>query len=159
MAKEKKHEHKEGCACEHHSHEKSDEQKAKDLQQRYIEYQMFEQQMKAMQEQMEKFDQQIIEICSIAEQLEDLKKTKVNSDILVPIANGIFVKGKLLDNKDVLVNVGAGVTVKKTVDDTAKLLKSQAEEIEKYKLQVAAQIEMMRRKGQQLEEELEGMIK
>lgn len=137
---------------------KSDEEKAKMMQAKYIEYQMIEQQLKQMQEQMEKFEQQIAEIQTIAEQLDELKNAKVGSETLVPIANGIFVKGKLLETDDVVVNVGAGVAVKKSVEDTKKLLHEQAAEIQNYKMQVAAQLEQMTGMGRKLEEELQKMV-
>ena len=138
--------------------ENIDEKKAQALQQKYMEYQMMEQQFKHMQEQLEKFDQQVGEISMISQQLEELKDCKKGSDTLVPVANGIFIKGKIVDTDEVIVNVGAGVAVKKTVDETKTLLQSQGDEIENYKMQVAAQIEMMHKKKAELEKELATMV-
>ena len=138
--------------------EKIDEEKAKALQQKYVEYQMMEQQFKQMQEQLEKFDQQASEISAISRQLDELKGCRKESDTLVPVANGIFVKGRIIDTDEVVVNVGAGVAVKKTVDETKTLLQSQAAEIENYRMQVAAQIEMMHKKKAELEKELSAMV-
>ena len=71
----------------------------------------------------------------------------------------IFIKAKLENTVELIVNVGASVAVKKTVDETRELLKEQAIEIENYKAQVAAQLELIAKRGTELEEELEKLVK
>lgn len=138
---------------------KQDEKAAKELQTKYVEYQMIEQQLKQMQEQLVKFEEQIEEISNISAQLGELKETKPSTETLVPVANGIFMKGRILDPDELVVNVGAGVAVKKTVDETKQLLDEQAKEIMNYRVQVAAQVDQMRTKAQEIEQELQSMVK
>ena len=50
--------------------------------------------------------------------LDDLKTTKTGTEILVPMASGIFIKAELKDNKELAINVGADTVVKKNIEET-----------------------------------------
>lgn len=77
-----------------------------------------------------KLEQSLEQIQQIKKDLEDIKKIKPNTEILSPIANGIFIKTKIIDH-ELHVNVGNGVVVKKTIPQTQKLLDKQIKEIQK----------------------------
>ena len=104
-----------------------------ELQQKYFELQMLEQQLKALQNQIFKMDEQLVEIRLAIENVEELKATQKGKEILVPLTQGIFIKSELKDNEKLIVNVGANITVEKTIEETKDLLKKQHVEISKYK--------------------------
>lgn len=133
--------------------------KEEELQKKYMEYQMMEQQVNAAKEQLGKFEQQFQEIENVKNALDDLHKAGEGTDILVPVSSGIFVIGKLTNNKKCKVNVGAGVCVEKSLEDTKKLLDKQVAEIEKYKKQVEEHIKTFAEQLQKSEKEMEDLIK
>ena len=137
----------------------SDEENAKELQSKFYEYQILESQIKQLQEQIEHFDAQIIEVNSIKNNLDSFNNSAVDSEILVPVANGIFAKAVLKDNNDLVVNVGANVAVHKSVEDTKNLLQQQFVEIQNYRMQLFAQLEILSKKIVNLEKDLELLIK
>ena len=57
--------------------------------------------------------------------LIELQKIKINTEILAPIANGIFLKAELKDNQKLIVNIGAEATVEKNIPEVLKLLEEQ----------------------------------
>ena len=96
-----------------------------DMQKKYVEFQMIQQQMQQLQQQIEKFDKQLMELNGVITALEEFKTMKKGSDMLVPLASGIFASGELKGAEHVRVNVGANVSVKKSIPDTISLVKQQ----------------------------------
>jgi prefoldin alpha subunit len=138
---------------------KDDQDKAKQqsLQQKYIAYQVAEQQIKAHQQQLEKFEQQLNEIMTVVEALDDISKAKKDTEVLVPLSGGIFFRTRMDENQKFLVNVGSGTVVEKSVEETKKLVEEQAKEIEKYKTQVSNNLIHLITEYQMLEAELRKM--
>ncbi|MGV8150888.1 MAG: prefoldin subunit alpha [Candidatus Woesearchaeota archaeon] len=98
-------------------------------------------QAEQMQKILESIDAQISEVNSTIAFLEDFKNTKGNEEILFPIANGMFARGKLLDNKNLKVNVGNNVVVEKTIDQAIEMMKKQHEDIFNYRSELLKQLE------------------
>jgi prefoldin alpha subunit len=96
-----------------------------DKQQKYLELQMMQQQIEEISKQTEELNQQLLDIEISRNALEEVGKTEVGTEILAQIANGIFVKTKLLDNEKLIVNVGADTTVEKTIPEVVEMLSEQ----------------------------------
>jgi len=112
-------------------------------QERYIELQILEQQLNQIQKNLQMMDQQLAEIDAIKRNIETFGKEKKDSETLMPIANGIFGKAKLSGNSELFVNVGSNVIVKKTIPDTVKLIENQGKEIEKYRVELIEQLQIL----------------
>ncbi len=134
------------------------EEKKKQLQQKYVEHQMMEQQLKQMQQQLEKLESQVQEVERVNESVAELADAKEGDEILVPVSGGIFFKAKVIDANKFLVNVGAGVVVSKNKEDTKVLLNEQTVEINKYKEQVSQHVAHQLEAHQQLENEIKSMM-
>lgn len=104
----------------------ADEIKAED---RYMQFQQLQQQLEQIAEFVERLRQQQLEIQTSIAALEELKETKINTEILAPIANGIFLKAELKDNASLIVNIGAEVAAEKTVPEVVRLLEEQKDRI------------------------------
>jgi len=129
-----------------------------ELQQKYYELQMIEQQLKAFQNQIFKMDEQVVEIRLAMENLEELKSTQKGKEILVPLTQGIFIKSELKDNEKLIVNVGANITVEKTIEETKDLLKKQIGEISKYKEELESTMQGFEKEFAKLAEEIEKQV-
>ena len=135
------------------------EENKKQLQEKYMQMQMIEQQMQQVQKQLKVIDQQIQELNLTEQALNDLKDTKIGSEILVPMASGIFVKAELKDNKELVINVGADTVVKKDVDDAKKLITDQISEVTNMQQQLNMNLEKLASSAQVLEKELQKLVK
>lgn len=125
-----------------------------ELQKKYLEYQLLDQRIKQLQQQMQTAEQQLIEIMATLQSLDEFALLDEGSEILVPVNNGIFTKARLKKENNLLVNVGASVVVDKSIEDTKKLIEKQEQEMEKIRDQIAENINMLVEKATVLEKEL-----
>src|SRR3989338_9018025 len=93
-----------------------------------IELKMLDKHIKELQEQIQALQQQQEELNSVDISLEELKTVKKGSEMLIPVAGGIFMKGELVDAQRLLLNVGQGVVVEKTSEEIQKMIRDQAQE-------------------------------
>jgi prefoldin alpha subunit len=99
------------------------------LQEKYQQFQMLQQQMEQINEHLQLLNQQNAELDISCNALTELGKTELNKEILTPISDGIFLKAELKNNKTVVVNVGSDTTVEKTIPETVVLLQNQKRQI------------------------------
>jgi len=102
-------------------------------------FQMYEQQIQQLQQQLEAVEQAIVEMGSLAAGFNELIGSK-NKEILAPIGRGIFVKTKLV-SEDLTVDVGGKNFVKKTIPETKKLIQNQVEKLEEVKKELESNLE------------------
>ena len=131
----------------------------KQLQEKYIQLQLIEQQMQQVQKQLRLMESQIQELNITEQALEDIKTTKTGSEILVPMASGIFIKAEIKDNQGLAVNVGADTIVEKSVEETKLLVANQLEEIVGMHQTLTANLQKLAGSAQMLEKELSKLIK
>lgn len=84
-------------------------------------------------------------------------KTNPDSESLVPIGMGTFIKTKNIPNEKIVVNVGAGVAIEKDHDSALNYLESKIKELEvalqetnSQRQQVAANLEQGKQQMQQI---------
>ncbi|MGD9276238.1 MAG: prefoldin subunit alpha [Candidatus Pacearchaeota archaeon] len=94
--------------------------------------QMFEQQLKQIQQQLQAVEQGIVEMSGLNLGLSELVGKK-DSEIFAPIGRGIFAKAKLV-SEELTVDVGEGNMVKKTIPETKKIIETQIEKLEEAKM-------------------------
>ena len=84
-------------------------------------------------------------------------KANPNSESLVPIGMGTFIKTKSMPDEKIVVNVGAGVAIEKDHDSALNYLESKIKELEvalqetnSQRQQIAANIEQGKQQMQQI---------
>lgn len=132
--------------------------KKEEIQEKYLQLQMLDKQIKEMHRQLQLFKKQGQEITGTVNSLDEFKKTKRETPILVPISSGIFAKAKLEKSSELLMNVGSDVVVSKNVDDAKELLSKQVEKIKKLQEQLSAEINSLVVKAVPLQEEVNTFI-
>ncbi|MBN2112070.1 prefoldin subunit alpha [Candidatus Woesearchaeota archaeon] len=132
--------------------------KEKELQQKFVEFQMLQQQASQLQKQIQQMHMQKKEIESITQNLDELNRAEKGAEILAPVASGIFAKASLENKDDFLVNVGNNVVVKKSLAEVKELLSKQAEEVGKVEKKMSSNLHEIASAIQQVEEELGKMI-
>lgn len=125
-----------------------------ELQKKYLQLQMYEQQANQVQKHIEQMDQQAVELAQVAENLREIKDVKEGTEVLVPLAGGVFLRALLSKPDHVLVNVGASSTVQKNIDDAVALVESQLKEIMEYREETAAQLMVMVKQARAVHAEL-----
>ncbi len=90
-------------------------------------------QYEIIRQEINNIDAQIKELQLRHEDLELVKegvtgiKGKAESEALVPVGAGVYVKGRITDGKTCLVNIGANVIIEKPIDEALALIKKQIE--------------------------------
>lgn len=102
-------------------------------------FQVFEQQIMQVQEQLQLVEGGIIELKNINSGLSELIG-KVGEEIRAQVGRGIFVKAKLL-SEELLVDVGEKKFVNKTIPETKKILEEQIIKLNEVKEELENQME------------------
>lgn len=97
---------------------------------------------KKLHELINKMNSSLNEIESIKKSVLELDNLK-DEEILAPVANGIFIKAKIVDSKKLKVNVGHGVVLEKTIPQTIELLNKQEQEIKESVMKAKKEIELI----------------
>jgi len=92
--------------------------------------------MKFLEQQMMQQDQQLQELTSVRDSIEEISKGAEGQEMLIPLGAGVFVKGVLKDCKTVKMNVGAGAVVEKSFLDAKRLVEEQIEALENVREQM-----------------------
>ncbi len=137
---------------------KKQEDAEKKLQAKYMEFQSIEQQMRQLDNNLQTLDGQLMEIKSMQQSIKEMESIKKNSEIMVPVAAGMFVKGTITDSNIILVNVGNNVLVDKTIPQAVELLEKQIGEMSGIRAQIIAQLNKMSAKMQTLDNELQKLV-
>lgn len=130
----------------------TDEQRK--LQERYMEFQMLQQQMEQLSKYLEELSGKAEEFILTKENLNSLGKTSVNTETMLSVAPGIFAKGELKDNQKFVVNVGANIMVEKTIPQIEGLLDKQIKEVEEIRAQLDGNLLEMNQRMNSLIKEL-----
>jgi prefoldin alpha subunit len=110
------------------------EEKQKEL---FFKFQIFEQQIQNLQQQIESVERAIVEMGNIFSGIPNLNQ---NKEIFAPIGKGIFAKAKLV-SEELLVDIGGGRFVKKTIPQTKELIRKQTVNLENIKKELEHSLE------------------
>ena len=130
------------------------ENKEKKLQELYIEFSTLDHNIKQMHKQMQVLEAQLAELIMGMQSMDELKKVKAGTEILVPISSGVYAKAELKDNENLIVNVGAQITVKKDIIDTKKIIEKQIEEMKKLQKQTVEELQHLATQAALIEKEM-----
>ena len=89
--------------------------------------QMFDQQIKQLQQQLEAVGQGIAEMTTLSAGLDELVGKK-GKEIFAPIGRGIFAKATL-ESEELNVDVGSGNLVQKSIPETKKIIEEQIKKL------------------------------
>ena len=125
-----------------------------DLKQKYMQYKMMQSQIEEIQKHIERVQEQEEQFQVTSSALEELKNVEEGSEILVPIANGIFVQGTISNVSELTINVGSNVAVAKSREDTIALILKQHESMRELSQHLINQYQSIAQKMEVLEDEL-----
>ena len=96
-----------------------------------VEMRYLEQTADALQQRISMVNAALTDLTYANMTLDGIEKEKENTEILVPIGGGSYVKAKIADTNKVLVALGSGVSIEKTLADAKTTLKERLDELEK----------------------------
>ncbi len=120
---------------------------------RELEY--YIQQMQVLEQEKSRFAMKRIEIEGTKKALSEILKAGDNSDIMIPIGSGVFLRGKVSDAKTATVSVGADVAVQKSIPDAEKFLSEQLTNLDKAILRLDGDISRIEKEARRISKEIE----
>lgn len=127
----------------------------KNINEKYLELQLLDQQLKQINQQITNLDNQLIELQRLNDNLDDIKKTKKNTEILVSIGGGIFTKAELKEHDKVLMNVGANTVVEKDIPSSKGIVTRQIDQIKNIIKQLEQEFGIIAMNVQIVQEDLQ----
>lgn len=112
-------------------------EKNKSEQELTFKFQMLEQQIMAIQQQLQSVEQALIDMTSLNLGLDEIK---TNKEILAPVGAGIFAKAKLI-SEELVVGIGEKNYIKKSIPETKKLIQEQIVKLGKAKEELNFELE------------------
>ena len=126
----------------------------KELQEKYMEYQMLVQQFQQLQQNISTLQKHVNDLNELKENLSNLTKININDETLMPVGSGIFLRGQLKDNRKAIMNVGANVCVEKNMEDISSTIDKQTEEVSGLLFHMQTQAEAAAERLTELQKEL-----
>ncbi|MBI2152038.1 prefoldin subunit alpha [Candidatus Woesearchaeota archaeon] len=126
-----------------------------EMQQKYMHFQMLQEQIEKIAEQAAYLNQRNMELESTQEALKELAKTNLQTEILAPVADGIYFKSSLKDNQKLIISVGANTTVEKSISETLEMLSEQKNELTLKIMEAEAVMQEMQQQAVKLYQEVE----
>ena len=128
-----------------------------ELQKKYVELQLLNEQIKKIHEQFIFLQQQLNELSNLELTVTDMKEVKKDSEIFSPLGSGIFVNSKLTNTATVLVNIGAGILVEKNLQEAVNLINFQAKNVHESIESIKTELTKAVNYSQNLESEINEM--
>ena len=128
------------------------------IQQKYLEFQALEQEIKLLQQHLMNLSQQLLELKRLRQDLEELKKAKIASKVFSPLGAGIYVETELKNNSQLLINSGANVLTSKTVEEAQEIVTQRINEMTKLFDQMEQSLSLQIGSHATLSEELKGLL-
>ncbi len=100
---------------------------------------IYEQQIRAVQEQMQAVEQALVDMGQLKLGLDDLKESE-GKEILASIGKGIFAKAKII-SEDLVVDVGGNNFVKKSIKETQKIIEEQEKKLDVIRKDLEGKLE------------------
>ena len=130
-----------------------------ELQQKYIQLKMLEQQVGQVQQQLMMLDNQLDMLEKTKESIDEIKNIKQDSQVLLPIGHGVFIKGSIKDTKNMLVGIGSDIVVNKSAKESKEIVDKQSIEVTKVIKQMELQLQQLNIQAKILEEEMQQLAK
>jgi len=126
-----------------------------EIQKKYLELQLINQNFQQIKEQLTILSQQIVQLQSTSDSLDALGDVKGKNEILVPLGGGLFAKADFDKGENVLANVGADVLVERDLQDGKGLVKQQIDELADIISELEINLQHLSVEAQKIQEEIE----
>ncbi len=127
----------------------------KQTQEKYMEFQMLQQQIEQLSKYMEELNGKLQEFTLTKNNILNMDVVPPNTEALVSMAPGIFAQAELKENKKFVINVGANILVEKTIPQITELLDKQINEISQAQVQMDQNIIELNHKAEELIKDLQ----
>ncbi|MBS3150591.1 prefoldin subunit alpha [Candidatus Woesearchaeota archaeon] len=109
-------------------------------QSKILELQILSQNLQNIQAQMQKLDSNLDEFQVLRKSLDELKKINRDTEIIIPLGQGVFTRGRITEKNNLLNLVGAEIAVEKSIDETKESVSGQINSLMKVRVELESEM-------------------
>ena len=126
-----------------------------EIQKQFYELELYNQQIKKLQDELGKVTIMKMELIKSIESMEGLKESK---ELLIPLGGGAFVKVEVVNDGKVIVGTGSDVFLEKDIDEVIEDFKKSTDELTNAETMINEQIEKITKFMDKMQKDLEKKI-
>jgi prefoldin alpha subunit len=126
----------------------------KENQSKLIEFQVLSQSIQNIHNQIKNIDSNLNEFQILRNSIEELKKIDENKEIIIPLGQGIFTRGRITEKDNLLNMVGANILIEKNVENTIININNQIKDLANAKKELEEEMNKNIEKVQEIQGEL-----
>jgi len=128
------------------------------LQAKFVEFKQLKEQIEQLEEHIKHASGQLEQISKVMGNLHEIESLDDDTEILVPVTNGVFIKARTTDTKKFIVNIGAETAVERDLKGIEALLISQQKELSEVHARMNIDLDTTRERAIALQNELKSMM-
>jgi len=129
----------------------------KELQKKYMQFQILRQQLGAMIQEKANMENKISELNMTIVAVKKLDEIKEGEEMWSTLGSGAFVRSNILDKNKTIVDIGLGIFAKKNLEDTKNILHDRLEEISRVFDELSSEIMNMEKQLGMLENDMQSL--
>jgi prefoldin alpha subunit len=129
----------------------------KELQRKYMQMQLLQQQLNTFLEEKLLIDEKVSEIVVTVDALQNLGKIKKGDEIWSGLGSGSFVRSDIKDIDKVLISIGAGVVIKEERSRAMEILQLRLAELNQIDKDLVAEINRFTEQINKIESEVQSL--
>jgi len=130
----------------------------KEIQRKYMQYQLVQQQLKNLIEQKVALDEKKNEVTESLDAVKKIEKLEKNNAMWSSLGSGVFISSNINSTDKFLVSIGANVAIKKNTEDAVRILEERLSEIEELDDHIISEINKYGEQMQKSEQELQKLV-
>ena len=129
------------------------------LRQGLVQQRVYEGSARTLQTRLDIINAAMNEFALASSTLEGIKSQKSDTDALIPVGGGSFVRAKLADVSKIVVGVGAGVAIEKPIDLSITEIKDRIADLDKARTTLQEQLNQTLIRLEENREKLNEIVK
>ena len=106
-----------------------------------LQIKFLEEQIERLQQQLQVIDSSIFNLENVNITIENIKTVKEGEEILIPVGNISFLKGKVIDTKSIIINLGSEVYADIPIESAKENIDSRIDELQKAQQAVGGRLQ------------------
>ncbi|NOR85119.1 prefoldin subunit alpha [archaeon] len=124
-------------------------------QSKMLQLEMLKEQGQQLSQQKSQISMQLQEIEYSKNTIADLKNAKKDTELMIPIGTGMYVKGKITNLSDIITTIGGSVAVGKSLSEVDAIIKERESQMLDLEKQINIELEKLDAEGRALVSELQ----